>query len=410
MDLSTELAQRCLLVKQALAEEDPNREEFEDLSSRERVARGQAARYREIAHGRSREEAEKTPAETFTGRLYPIPHTLGEAAWRVPAMVGGGALGYQAVAKNELPDVESMRGLLRPGETVEKTKVPGPTELSEFGTRIRDRLRALKHGDPEGMARKIEEGLLAKTDVLPNLLKGNIGLHDPVVRQMRELTGNSALTRLVHDEARDALSVSPKGKKGGPPPDPRGRLRAMLSPGKATEIAGPDKVTRTLSSFGTLLEDKLKANGYDRSTASTAAQRVQDLFREKPELVKSVLGMRPEALLSTEGAELRKSLTAAAGSGGGRPITAVVREAMHDAAVAGKTGLGEGLSKWKRYGGAGLGVAGAALATGIPLGLNALWKRREGGEAAARAKARMQEELDKADEASKQREAILARM
>ena len=110
MDLSTELAQRCLQVKQAAVEDDPNREEFEDLAARERVARGQAARYKEIAHGRAREEAEKTPAETFTGRLYPIPHTLGEAAWRIPAMVGGGAMGYQAVARNELPDVESVDG------------------------------------------------------------------------------------------------------------------------------------------------------------------------------------------------------------------------------------------------------------------------------------------------------------
>lgn len=407
MDLSTELAQRCLQVKQAAVEDDPNREEFEDLAARERVARGQAARYKEIAHGRAREEAEKTPAETFTGRLYPIPHTLGEAAWRIPAMVGGGAMGYQAVARNELPDVESMRGLMRPGETVEKTKIPGPTELSELGTRVRDRLKALKHTDPEGMARSLEEGLLAKTDILPSLLgSGKM----QAARQMRALTGDPALTRLVHDEARDALSTSPKGKKGGPPPDPRGRLRAMLSPGKATEIAGPDKINRTLSSFGTMLEDKLNASGYDRTTASTAAQRVQDLFREKPELIKSVLGMRPDALLGSEAGELRSSLTAAAGAGGRRPITAVVREAMHDAAVAGKAGLGEGLSKWKRYGGAGLGVAATALATGIPLGLNALWKRREGGEAAARAKARMEEELGKAEDTSKQREAILARM
>jgi len=40
------------------------------------------------------------------------------------------------------------------------------------------------------------------------------------------------------------------------------------------------------------------------------------------------------------------------------------------------------------------------LATGIPLGLYALWKRRQGGEAAARAKARVEKELGKAEEAS----------
>jgi hypothetical protein len=55
-------------------------------------------------------------------------------------------------------------------------------------------------------------------------------------------------------------------------------------------------------------------------------------------------------------------------------------------------------------------MAAAALATGIPLGLRALWQHGQGGEAAARAKARMQEELGKAEDAAKQREAILARM
>ena len=284
MDLSDELAQRCLQVKQAAAEEDPNRDEFEDLASRERVARSQAARYRDIAHGRAREEAEKTPAETFTGRLYPVPHTLGEAAWRVPATAAGGIAGYQAVAKHELPDQEAIRELLRPG------KGEGATH-SGFGVRLRERLTALGHSNPEG-----------------------------------------------------------------------------------------------------------------------ATTSVEALFRKNPELVHSVLSIRPNALISEKGQGIRQGITATVGSLEGRSAKSLVREILHDTSAKAKVGLGEGLSKWKRYGGAGLGALAAAVATGVPLGLNALRHRGAGGEAAVRAKARMQEELGKAEDATKQREAILARL
>jgi len=209
------------------------------------------------------------------------------------------------------------------------------------------------------------------------------------------------------EEAETAYLGMPKGKKGGTP-DPRGYFRNLLAPGKETQIKGPPE--ELSSQFKALLEDQIKAHGRVPGDAASAAGKVETLFRQKPELARQVLGMRPDMLLSEEALAAKKMIESTVGKLGDRSGTSVVQQALHDAAAAGKSGLGEGMSKWRRYGGATAGGLAAALLTGIPLGAYALWKRREGGEAAARAKGRMQEELDKAEGASKQREEVLARM
>jgi hypothetical protein len=155
------------------------------------------------------------------------------------------------------------------------------------------------------------------------------------------------------------------------------------------------------SEFGEALAEKLRAKGHTPESASSLATRVQDLLRKEPD-VKAVLGRLPSSKLEGVRSTLKSTL--------GETNPSIIREALHDVAAAGKHGLGEGLSKWKRFGGAAAGAGALALATGIPLGLRALWQRSQGGEAAVRAKARMQEELSKAEDAAKQREAILARM
>jgi hypothetical protein len=394
MDLSAELAQRCLQVKRAAVEENPDRDEFEDLSSRERVARGQAARYSDIARGRAREEAEKTPWESFSGRLYPVPHTLGEAAWRLPAIAGGGALGYHAVSSNELPGQEAIRKILASKGLKETTvNVPG---LSQFGERLKNRLDALGHATAEETARKVEKHLLAYPDLLHSVLSANppAGVH----KKLEEVAGNPSIANVIQSEGDYAMRAMPKGKKGGTA-DPEAYLRNLLEPGKGKDIKGPS--VELPSEFGEALAEKLRAKGHSPEAATSAATRIQNLLRNEPD-VKALLGRLPSAKMEGARASIQSAL--------GGADKSVVREALHDVAAAGKHGLGEGLSKWKRYGGAAAGVGAMALATGIPLGLRALWQRRQGGEAAARAKAQMQAELSKAEDAAKQREAILARM
>jgi len=409
MDLSTELAQRCLQVKRA-AIEDPSRDEFEDLASRERVARGQAARYGDIARGRAREEAEKTPAETFTDRLYPVPHTLGEAAWRLPAIAGGGALGYHMVASNELPSQESIRKILASKGLKETTSIkPG---LSQFGERLRHRLEALGHVNHEEIARNVEKGLLANPELSYTALKSTATGHTPeltaarrqrakAIAQLMAATNQTqpAIAKAVLSEGDLAMRSTPKGKKPGTS-DPVGSFRNMLEPTPGKEVKGP--AVELPGEFGEVLAEKLRAKGHAPEAAASAATRIQNLLRNESD-VKMLLSRLP-ATEKTEGtrAAIQSSL--------GKVDKSVVREALHDAAVASKHGLGEGLSKWKRYGGAAAGVGAMALATGLPLALRALWQRRQGGEAAVRAKSQMQAELSKAEEAAQQREAILARM
>jgi hypothetical protein len=409
MDLSTELAQRCLQVKRA-AIEDPNRDEFEDLASRERVARGQAARYSDIARGRAREEAEKTPAETFTGRLYPVPHTLGEAAWRLPAIAGGGALGYHAVSSSELPGQESIRKILASKGLKETTvNVPG---MSQFGERLMNRLKALGHVNHEEIARNVEKGLLANPELIhaalqPNPPAGHSPAHTAARQQKAKTlamlisaTGEKqpGVANVVLSEGDLALRSLPKGKKGGTS-DPVGYFRNLLEPTKGKEVKGPS--VELPSEFGEALAEKLRAKGHTPEAAMSTATRIQNLLRNEPD-VKALLGRLPSSKMEGSRATIQSAL--------GGVDKSVVREALHDVASAGKYGLGEGLSKWKRYGGAAAGAGAMALATGLPLALRALWQRRQGGEAAVRAKEQMQAELSKAEEAAKQREAILARM
>lgn len=71
------------------------RDEFEHSALQEQVLRNHAQRLEELAAQRAaREDTSPTGyAETFAKRLAPIPHTGGEAAIRLPAMIAGGVAG-----------------------------------------------------------------------------------------------------------------------------------------------------------------------------------------------------------------------------------------------------------------------------------------------------------------------------
>jgi uncharacterized protein YjbJ (UPF0337 family) len=259
----------------------------------------------------------------------------------------------------------------------------------------------------------LEKGLLASPQILPDILGNAQPDKAKALKQLVALTRSSAagydrkdLARQVIEEASLAFRGG-AGKKGAPPKDPTAFFRGLLAPG-TKKVEGPAK--ETLGEFGQALETALRVKGHENP--AYAASVIQRVMGNEPEKIKAALGMLPSSLgrkALTEGTGgMRQKILA--GFGSKKVDPSVIREVMHDVAAAGKHGLGEGLSKWKRYGGAGAGMAAAALATGIPLGLRALWQHGQGGEAAARAKARMQEELGKAEDAAKQREAILARM
>jgi len=68
--------------------------------------------------------------------------------------------------------------------------------------------------------------------------------------------------------------------------------------------------------------------------------------------------------------------------------------------------LSSAFKPW-RLGGAALGVGAAGLLSGLPFAARALYQKREGGEAAARAKAKLQQALAEAENASARREELL---
>lgn len=406
MDLSEELAQKCMTVKRAQpADIERSREEFEDLAARERIARGHADRMRTIARSRAREEAEKTPLETFTGRLYPVPHTLGEAAWRVPAIAAGGIMGAQAAGRTELPGAEGIAELTRPGKAIERTVPTGEHALSRFGERIRLRLQTLGHPNAEVTARWVEGFAKSNPRVfLENTMAQAFpGVHSPPPVPTPGPTHAQVLSAPLLREELAGLGVHTPQQWPGDRDFRQAfqRFQTSLTPGEELTRA----TTRPgLSDFGTRLRERLEAMNFGGDAEATA-RRVETVLRENPAMARKALSMRPTALLGEEALGVRSAVEEALGEGG-KPLA---REVMHGAGSKAKM-LSEGVSRWRRYGGASLGALAAILLTGVPLGLHALWKRRQGGEAAARAKARMEQELGKAEEASTQREEILKRL
>lgn len=96
MDLLTKLATQCVQVKEAY---DPGledvRRKFEGSVGREKAFRGHAQRMTSRAESEAEENDPSLGAslQAAGGRLVPVPHSMGEAAWRLPAILGAGAVG-----------------------------------------------------------------------------------------------------------------------------------------------------------------------------------------------------------------------------------------------------------------------------------------------------------------------------
>lgn len=215
MTLAEELALRCVLVKHA-GDNSVLREEFEDEAARERVSRSHAARMKSLVKSRTSEEAEKTPWDTFSGRLYPIPHTSTEALTRLPLIGAGGLLGYQAAANTELPDAAGIRELLQGSPGGKPKEAPKPGALRAH---LETRLAAVGHTSPEAASLAVEKALLKS----PSHVRAALGVRpDWLVSeetatlrgQLNKSLGKDRLGILKEELRSSALAGGEKGVMG----------------------------------------------------------------------------------------------------------------------------------------------------------------------------------------------------
>jgi len=294
MTLAEELARTCVsaLRKQA-ADEAPAaaREQFETSTLRERLLRRHGERLQELAKSRAAEE-DTSPggyAETAAKRLFPMPHTVGEAAVRLPAMLAGGAYGHY---------------LARPYET-------------------------------------------SSADVIHSVLAGKAG-----------------------------LAGKGKGVKAPPVPQLEKRVIEYLTEqGKAPDVA-----------------------------SDTAQRLLRRLGVQRPEHVEGALEVLP-IFDRAKSKALRQEITGALGEKG---LPFLRREIGLIGEPEVKT-LAQRLGRL-RWGGALAGGLAAGALTGIPYMARALYQKRQGGEAAVRARAEAQQALEAAGQEGSKREEILKQL
>lgn len=92
------------------------RDEFEGSAMKERVLRRHAQRLDELAAQRASKEDQSAGgyAETLAKRLMPVPHTMGEAAVRVPGMLGGAIAGHELGKSFEPLAAEGLERVFSP--------------------------------------------------------------------------------------------------------------------------------------------------------------------------------------------------------------------------------------------------------------------------------------------------------
>ncbi len=447
MKLSDILATRCIQVKQAALNPDVARDEFENLGAKERVARSMADRYKTIAKDRADEESEKSPLQTATDRLYPVPHTGTEALVRMPLIGAAGIAGHNAVERNELPDAAGLLEMsAHPGRETPRAAPPAPPALGEFGTHMKQMLEASGvHKDPHGAAHYLEKTIRSDPDNLAHLLSKDqngvytnahkltdLGEHFNGNRQTALQTMEERLRHLGFEHEtvkgpsgkdvsawkhnnKGGLLTQPGTGKGKIPPVPLDKaditpftklVQTVAEPKGTGSVPGEKVLPTPLSPFGQRLQQRLTARQHHDPAG--AARQVEDIISRDPHLARKALGITPDMLAGNE----VKATRGAFKNMGVDPH--LVSETAHTslnmpegASTAARLAT---KSKWKRLGGAGLGLAAGSVLTGLPLALRALHQRRYGGEAAVRARDRVNEELGTANSASKRRDEILAEL
>jgi hypothetical protein len=151
-----------------------------------------------------------------------------------------------------------------------------------------------------------------------------------------------------------------------------------------------------------------KLHAFGHSNAVGASHHIERAIAANPEAAHKALGVLPNWAIGEEAKQMRQLFDHyARHEGAHKTISKEMRHMLHGsdgAAVAGRLATG---NNWKRWAGAGAGLAAGSVLTGLPLALRALHQRSQGGEAAVRAKKRVKEELSQAEHASNRREQIL---
>jgi hypothetical protein len=180
MGLADELAAVCVAATEKRAEGVPDRNAFETSVGREELLRRHAERLQELSKARAVEE-DTTPggyAETFAKRLVPVPHTTGEAAVRLPAMLLGGMYGSHVARPYETPSADVIHKVLAaPRVTV--GAMPGMggdlgggmarQRTGNIATRLTTYLEEAKNPEAEASAKKLVQWLSTQR---PELVAG----------------------------------------------------------------------------------------------------------------------------------------------------------------------------------------------------------------------------------------------
>lgn len=126
MTLAEELARKvCSHEKRADALTGA-RDEFENSALSEQAMRDHAQRLEELAASRASQE-DTSPggyAATAAKRLMPVPHTAGEAAVRLPAMVAGGVAGHRFGKSFEPMSASGLEQVFNPTNKALEAAIP----------------------------------------------------------------------------------------------------------------------------------------------------------------------------------------------------------------------------------------------------------------------------------------------
>lgn len=134
------------------------RTKFESLAARERLLRSQAKEWEELARARAERE-EPGYLNTFTQRMLPVPHTLGEAVTRTVLTGGAGYGGYRLATKTEPFNREAINRVLGAARSSDNTVRPIVSNLSDiYGeAKAQELFKTMRQAEPEVLSKALRE-------------------------------------------------------------------------------------------------------------------------------------------------------------------------------------------------------------------------------------------------------------
>ena len=411
VDLATELAQTCVTAMRKRADDplaatSPTdiRNQFEALSSKERLLRSQAGRYSELAKSRAEDEDQSLGgyAGTAVSRMLPIPHTGTEAAVRLPA-IGAGILGGYHYGKQFEPlDEDALKSVFMPsggkggaGSAVQpmieqlfssKYKSPEHRALAES---LLSAGKDKGKGMPlEGFAQSQGVNLGSTSKILSALRQAQMPNPDPKLTGMVPnyypgMTPDQFMGRAFTTPMQQALGEVAYQHSGGHAPPSLERFGAHQ---------GID-----IHAYKQLLAD----------LSSRKKEELQQIFQKK----EAPLGLGLSEPLKPHEEAMRTNIENILGTGAVEKL----RGAAESAAKQGKKpanmveSLTPSFSRKGLRGAAGMGGL-AALISGLPYAIRALIQKRQGGEASVRAKRDAKERFEQAMQLPGEREKLLQRL